>query len=189
MEKWLKDYIGNLNQTLTKLPFDKINGVLSLLAKANRDGKQIFAFGNGGSASSASHFIADLGKGSSDKTKRRFRSISLSDNSAWITALGNDYAYEDVYMRQLMNFGQQGDIVITMSVSGNSPNLVKAFEWANKNGLETVALVGGKKGKLADMARHVIVIDSPHYGVVEDAHMIIAHMLAYAFMENPQIAD
>jgi len=189
MEKWMKDYIGNLNQTLTKLPFDKINGIIKLFIKANREGKQIFAFGNGGSASTASHFITDLGKGASDKTKRRFRCLSLNESSSWMTALGNDYAFEDVYLRQLQNFANAGDLVITWSVSGSSPNLVKAFEWANKNGMETIAIIGGKKGKLADIAKHVIVIDSLHYGVAEDSQMIIAHMLAYAFMENPQIAD
>ena len=83
---------------------------------------------------------------------------------------------------------REGDVVLTMSVSGNSPNLVKAIEWANQNGLHTVALVGGKRGRLAEIAQQVIVINDTHYGRVEDAHMGICHMLCYAFMENPEMA-
>jgi D-sedoheptulose 7-phosphate isomerase len=104
-----------------------------------------------------------------------------------MTALGNDYAYEDIFVRQLMNFGRAGDLVLVMSVSGNSPNLVRALEWSAKHGLSTVALVGKKRGRLADLAEQVIVIDSEHYGRVEDAHMGICHMLCYAFMENPAL--
>jgi len=161
--------------------------LVELIGAALDKDRQIFVFGNGGSASNASHFVTDLGKGSSDKIGRRFRCISLNDNVSWITALGNDYAYDEVYSRQLMNYGKAGDIVLVMSVSGNSPNLVKAVEWACANRLKTIALVGGKKGKLASMADHVIVIDSEHYGRVEDAHMGICHMLCYAFMELPEL--
>src|SRR6266536_2700082 len=100
-------------------------------------------------------------------------------------ALRNDYAYEDVFVRQLMNYGRPGDLVLVMSVSGNSPNVVKAVEWANKNGLHTIALVGGKRGKLAELAHQAIVINDTHYGRTEDAHMGICHMICYAFMENP----
>jgi D-sedoheptulose 7-phosphate isomerase len=104
-----------------------------------------------------------------------------------MTAIANDYAYEDVFVRQLENYGKAGDVVLSLSVSGNSPNCVKALEWAKKNGLVTIALVGGKRGKMAEIAEHVIVINDTHYGRVEDAQMGICHMLCYAFMENPQI--
>lgn len=187
MKKWIKDYVENLNQTLNKLPLEKIEEVIHVLAKANKENKQVFVFGNGGSAGTSSHFITDLGKGSSDKLTKRFRCMSLNDNTAWITAIGNDYSYEDVFVRQLQNYAQSGDVVLTMSVSGSSPNLVKAFQWAKTNGLQTIALVGGKKGKLAEIAQHVVVIDSQHYGLVEDAHMVISHLLCYAFMEHPEI--
>ena len=106
-----------------------------------------------------------------DKLGKRFRVLSLNDNVSWMTALGNDYAYEDVFVRQLMNYARAGDLVLAMSVSGNSPNVVKAIEWSVKNGLQTVALVGAKRGRLAELAHTVIVIDSDHYGRVEDAHM------------------
>ena len=131
-----------------------------MLQKALAEDRQIFVFGNGGSAANASHFVTDLGKGSSDKVGKRFRCLSLNDNVSWMTALGNDYCYEDVFVRQLQNFGRRGDVAFVMSVSGNSPNLVRAIEWSAKNGLSTIALVGKKRGRLAEIAEHVIVIDS-----------------------------
>src|SRR5690349_12074035 len=100
-----------------------------------------------------------------------------------MTAIGNDYAYDQIFVRQLENYGRKGDVVLALSVSGNSPNVVNALEWANKNGLHTIALVGGKKGKMAEIAQQAIVINSTHYGRVEDAQMSICHMLCYAFME------
>jgi len=114
--------------------------------------------------------------------------MSLNDNVSWMTAIGNDYAYEDVFVRQLENYARPGDLVMVMSVSGNSPNVVKAVEWAKRNGVFTVAMVGGKRGRLAELADIPVVIDSHHYGRVEDAHMAICHMICYAFMEMPEIA-
>ena len=102
---------------------------------------------------------------------------------SWITAIGNDYAYEDVYLRQLHNYGQKGDVLIVISVSGNSPNLVKALGWAKENGLKTIALVGGKRGRCAELADQVIVVGDTHYGRVEDVQMHILHMMCYAFVE------
>jgi D-sedoheptulose 7-phosphate isomerase len=189
MEKWMKNYVKDLNETLDKLPFDKIKDIINVLVKANKEDKQIFVFGNGGSAATASHFINDLGKSSSDKLKKRFRCMSLNDNISWITAIGNDYSFEDIFLLQLKNFARPGDVVITMSVSGSSPDLVKAFEWAKASGLKTIALIGGKNGKLATIAEHVITINSQHYGIVEDAHMVISHLLCYAFIEHPEIAQ
>jgi D-sedoheptulose 7-phosphate isomerase len=105
----------------------------------------------------------------------------------WLTALGNDYSFEDVFVRQLMNLAKPGDLIFTMSVSGNSPNLVKAMEWCKENEVYSIALVGGKKGKLSELADRCIVIDETHYGRVEDAHMTICHMVAFAFMENASL--
>jgi D-sedoheptulose 7-phosphate isomerase len=163
--------------------------VIQLLKKALQEKRHIYVFGNGGSAANASHFTTDLGKGASDKLKQRFKVLSLNDNVSWMTALANDYAYDEAYVGQLRNYAQPGDLVLTMSVSGNSPNLVKAFEWAVANGLETVALVGARRGKLAELAKTVIVIDDTHYGRVEDVQMCICHMLAYAFIEHPELGN
>jgi len=189
MESWIQHYIENHKKVIESIPVGKIDKLIALFKEANREEKQIFIFGNGGSAASASHFVTDLGKGASDKVSKRFKCFSLNEASAWMTAIGNDYSYEDIFIHQLRNFASPGDIAFTMSVSGNSPNLVKAVDWANNEGLHTIALVGGKRGHLAEIAGDVVVIDSTHYGHVEDAHMLIVHMLTYAFMENPQLVE
>ena len=187
MREWIANYIEAEKAALDSIPIEKVESIILKFKEAHAEGRQIFLFGNGGSASNASHFATDLGKGSSDVLGKRFKVLSLNDNVSWMTAIGNDYSYEDVYLRQLENYGQAGDIVLTMSVSGSSPNLVKAFEWANANGLHTIALVGGKRGKLAELANETIVIDDTHYGRAEDCQMGIAHMLCYAFMEVDEL--
>jgi D-sedoheptulose 7-phosphate isomerase len=188
MKDWISNYIQQQKAALDSIPAGAVADLIETLKGALKEDRQIFVFGNGGSASNSSHFITDLGKGSSDKIGKRFRCLSLNDNISWMTALGNDYSYEDVFARQLMNFAKPGDIAMTLSVSGNSPNLVKAIDWAVNNGLYTIALVGAKRGRLAQLAQKVIVINSDHYGRVEDAHMGICHMLCYAFMEKPELA-
>lgn len=189
MNVWINDYLKAQKAALDSIPVAAVEGVIEQFRQALAEDRQIFVFGNGGSAANASHFATDLGKGSSDKLQRRFRVLSLNDNISWLTALGNDYSYEDVFVRQLMNYGRAGDLVLAMSVSGSSPNVVRAMEWARANGLRTIALVGGKRGKLASIAETVIAIDSPHYGRAEDAQMGICHMICYAFMENPLLGD
>jgi D-sedoheptulose 7-phosphate isomerase len=184
MQSYLTTYLQAQKAAYDAIPLDQVARLIEKYRETWEADRQIFVFGNGGSAASASHFITDLSKGASDKLPRRFRAASLNDNVAWMTALGNDYSYDDVYLRQLMNFAQPGDLAMTMSVSGSSPNLVKAFEWAKDHGVYTVALVGGKRGKLADLADFTIVIDDTHYGRVEDAHMTICHLICYAFMEG-----
>ena len=187
MRDWITGYIEAQKTALDSIPVEQVESIIRKLKDVHTEGRQIFVFGNGGSASNASHFATDLGKGSSDALGERFKVLSLNDNVSWITAIGNDYAYEDVYVRQLKNYGQAGDIALTMSVSGNSPNLVKAFEWAKANGLYTIALVGGKRGRLAEIADETVVIDDTHYGRAEDCQMGIAHMLCYAFMEVDEL--
>ena len=184
MQKWLRDYLKAQHAAFDSIPMESVEAIVNLLRSAHAENRQIFVFGNGGSAANASHFVTDLGKGASDKLGKPFRCMSLNDNVSWMTAIGNDYAYEEIFSRQLRNYGQPGDIAMALSVSGNSPNVVRGLEWAKKNGLKTVALVGGKRGKAADAADHVIVIDSTHYGRVEDAQMLVCHLLCYQFMEN-----
>jgi D-sedoheptulose 7-phosphate isomerase len=185
MKEWIAGYLAAQKAALDSIPVDSVDALIQRLQQALREDRQVFVFGNGGSASNSSHFATDLGKGASDRLPRRFRVLALNDNVSWITALGNDYTYDDVYVRQLMNFARPGDLVLALSVSGNSPNLVKALEWSTKNRLHTIALVGAKRGRMAELAHQVIVIDDTHYGRVEDAQMGICHMLCYAFMENP----
>ncbi len=187
MKDFVQNYINDHKAALESIPAEEVDKVISTFRKALKEDRQIFVFGNGGSAANASHFITDLGKGASDKTFRRFRCLSINDNVSWITAIGNDYSYEDIFLRQLENYARPGDIVFVMSVGGNSPNLVKAAEWCIANGVYVIALVGAKKGKLAEIGNQAIVINSTHYGRVEDCHMHICHMICYAFMENKEL--
>jgi D-sedoheptulose 7-phosphate isomerase len=187
MKQWISDYLSAQKAAHDSIPVDAVARLIEILRVAHKEDRQILVFGNGGSAANASHFATDLGKGSSDKLGKRFRVLSLNDNVPWMTALSNDYSYEDVFVGQLQNYGRPGDVAIGVSVSGSSPNCVKALEWARKNGLKTAALVGSKRGRMADIAEQVLVINDTHYGRVEDAHMGILHMLCYAFMENPEL--
>ncbi|HEX4264891.1 MAG TPA: SIS domain-containing protein [Verrucomicrobiae bacterium] len=186
MNQWISDYLKAQKAALESIPVEGTAQLIELLRGALKDDRQIFVFGNGGSASNSSHFATDLGKGASDKVGKRFRVITLNDNVSWMTALANDYSYEDVFVGQLQNYGKPGDIALGISVSGNSPNCVKALDWARKHGLKTIALVGAKRGRMAEVAENVITINDTHYGRVEDAQMAICHMLCYAFIENPQ---
>jgi len=183
VESWLRRYCQDYKAAMDSIPLQKVTQIIDSFAAALREDRQIFVFGNGGSAANASHFITDLGKGASDKLAKRFRCMSLNECVGWMTAISNDYSYEDVFLRQLENFARPGDIAMTMSVSGNSPNLVKAFDWCKRKDIKTIALVGGKRGRLAEMADIVIAVESEHYGRVEDCHMQICHMICYAFME------
>jgi len=187
MKDYVLEYIKEQKSALDSIPAEAVAELITIMKKAWQEDRQLFVFGNGGSAANASHFITDLGKGASDVLSKRFRCLSINDNVSWITALGNDYSYEEIFTRQLTNYAQPGDVVLTMSVSGSSPNLVHAVNWAKENGLYSVALVGGKRGTLADIADFVIPIESTHYGRVEDAHMGICHILCYAFMENADL--
>jgi D-sedoheptulose 7-phosphate isomerase len=188
LNQWIADYVQAQKSALDSIPAAAVAEVVEKLRVAWKEDRQIFVFGNGGSASNASHFVTDLGKGSSDKLGRRFRVMSLNDNVSWMTAIANDYAYEDIFVRQLENYARPGDLVLGVSVSGNSPNCVKAIDWAAKNGLRTVVLVGAKRGRMAELAEQAIVIADTHYGRVEDAQMGILHLLCYVFMEKPEVA-
>jgi D-sedoheptulose 7-phosphate isomerase len=188
VKQWISNYLRAQKAAHDSIPVDAVAELIGRLRSALQENRQIFVFGNGGSAANASHFATDLGKGASDKVGRRFRVLSLNDNVSWMTALANDCAYEDIFVGQLQNYGQPGDLALSLSVSGNSPNCVKALGWAKQHGLHTVALVGAKRGRMAEIAEQVIVINDTHYGRVEDAQMSICHLVCYAFMEHPEWA-
>ena len=182
--KWINEYKSNYSNLILSLSENKISDLLNKI-KVTTDKKQkVFIIGNGGSAANASHFATDLGKGASDATGKRFNCLSLNDNVSWITAIANDYSYDEIFKQQLLNNAQPDDILIAMSVSGSSPNLIEAIKWANENGLFTVTLVGANEGEIAQIADFSLVVNSTHYGFVEDAHMTICHMLCYAIIEN-----
>src|SRR6476620_6668738 len=132
MKNWISDYLRQQKAALDSIPVDVVAQLIDKLREAWKEDRKIFVFGNGGSAANASHFVTDLGKGASDSLPKPFRCMSINDNTPWITALGNDYHFDEVFTRQLNNFAEKGDILFTMSVSGSSPNLVAAVEWGKK---------------------------------------------------------
>jgi D-sedoheptulose 7-phosphate isomerase len=190
MQEWISAYLNAQKRAVDSIRPAEVAALITTLRDAHRRDAQVFAAGNGGNAANCSHFVTDFGKNASEAMRsapagegRKFRVLTLNDNTSWITAIGNDYAYEDVYWRQLENYARPGDVLIVSSVSGNSPNLVKALEFAKKAGMRTVALVGAKKGRCAELADQVLVVDDTHYGRVEDVQMHILHMACYAFVE------
>lgn len=187
MKQWIADYLKAQKAAHDSIPMDAVDRVIQAFRVALREDRQIFVFGNGGSAANASHFATDLGKSASDKLAKRFRVLSLNANTSWMTALGNDYSYENVFAGQLQNYGKPGDLAFGISVSGNSPNTVKALEWAKGHGLQTIALVGAKRGRMAEIADEALVINDTHYGRVEDAQMAVCHLICYAFIERPEL--
>src|SRR2546429_4571600 len=123
MNGWIADYLKAQKAAHDSIAVEAVEQLIEKFREALQEERQIFVFGNGGSAANASHFVTDLGKGASDKLTKRFRCTSLNDNVSWMTALGNDYSYQDIFLRQLMNYGKPGDLVLALSVSGNSANV------------------------------------------------------------------
>lgn len=186
MQKWIADYLAAQKRAVDSIKPADVAALVDTLRDAHTRDAQIFACGNGGNAANCSHFVTDLGKNSSEAMGKKFRVMTLNDNIQWMTAIGNDYAYEDIYWRQLENYARPGDVIIMSSVSGNSPNLVKTLEWANAHGMRSIALVGAKRGRMAELATQVIVVGDTHYGRVEDVQMHLLHMMCYAFVESEE---
>jgi len=182
----IKNYITNLQAAINALSVEEIRCVIDLIMKAYESDKQIFVIGNGGSASTASHFACDLGKGTIVEGKPRLRVISLTDNVALMSAWGNDSSYDDIFVEQLKNLLNQGDLVIGISASGNSANILKAIEYANSMECPTVGLTGFGGGKLAEMADESIIVDSYDYGPVEDIHLVLDHIIGSWIREELQ---
>jgi D-sedoheptulose 7-phosphate isomerase len=181
-------YREQLFQTISKLDLSKVDLAIDWLKEARANGRHIFVCGNGGSASTASHFACDIVKGASYQRSSRFRIMALTDNLATLTAYSNDVGYDCVFAEQLKNFAQPGDVLIAISGSGNSPNVLRATEYANAHGLKTIAMTGRDGGKLGLMAQLNIQAPVPHMGRIEDAHMIVCHMIGYYFMDTEYAA-
>ena len=180
--EFIRGYLAELDATLRALPHDQIAGVIEAIRDVRDRDAQLFVVGNGGSAATASHFAVDLGKGASAAPARRFRVLSLTDNLPWITALGNDFSYADVFVEQLKNFARAGDLLIAFSGSGNSENVLRAVRYANSIGCRTIGLSGFAGGKLREEAQECIVVRADHMGRIEDGHFVIQHLIVYYFM-------
>lgn len=179
-----KQYKAELRRAIESIDLEKVGSVIQLLDRAREQRRRIFVCGNGGSASSASHFATDMVKGASFDRSKRFRVVALTDSLPTITAYSNDVAYECVFVEQLKNFAELGDILIAISGSGNSANVLRAVEYANSIGCCTIALSGRDGGKLAPLAQINLHVPHPHMGRIEDTHMIMLHMICYHFMEE-----
>lgn len=174
-------YLDTLRETLDTLPRERLVELGDTLLRAYRRNKQVFTIGNGGSASLASHMAADLAKNTIGPNMRRFRIVSLNENASIVTAIANDQGYENVFAEQLSNVIRAGDVLIVVSASGNSPNVLKAMRYARSQSAEVVALLGFDGGEAANLADLPIVVSSRMYGVVEDCHLIINHILVEHF--------
>jgi D-sedoheptulose 7-phosphate isomerase len=178
-----ESYKTDLLKAVEAIDLDKVNQAIEWFKQARQDGKHIFVCGNGGSASTASHFACDIVKGASFNRQSRFRIMALTDQLPTLTAYANDVSYDAVFVEQLKNFAQRGDLFMGISGSGNSPNVLRAMEYANQAGCRTMALTGRDGGKLGPMAQLNIQVAVPHMGRIEDAHMIVCHMIGYYFMD------
>ncbi len=181
-----KQYLEALRKTLEAIDLNKVEQAIGWFRQARAEDRQIFVCGNGGSAAAASHFVTDVVKGASYGRDRRFRILALTDSTPTITAYANDVGYEAVFLEQLKNFARPGDLVMGISGSGNSPNVLWAIEYANSIGCRTLALTGRDGGRLAPLAQLSICVPEPHMGRIEDAHLVVCHMIAYCFMEEQE---
>ncbi len=174
-------FLKRMADELLRLDPAQVTNLADLMYDCYRRGRTIFVIGNGGSGSNASHFCEDIGKGTlrkkdfDDDTKKRFRILSLTDNTPYILAWGNDEGFDRVFLEQLKNLGGEGDLLIAISGSGNSPNILRAVEWANRRGLTTFGCTGFEGGKLRSLAQHGLHVDLADMGIVETLHLAAFH--------------
>jgi D-sedoheptulose 7-phosphate isomerase len=175
------DYLSRLEAEIQRIDQSALKNWSDLVYACWENDQTVFIFGNGGSGTTASHMAEDLGKSTlrpedlHDESRKRLKVLSLTDNCGWIMAVGNDVGYEDIFLQQLMNFGRKGDLVLAISGSGNSPNVLKAVDWANRQGLITYGLTGYSGGKLKQMQRSGLHVDLNDMGMVESIHLCLFH--------------
>lgn len=179
------NYLDEFKVTLDLLDKGLIEELYKELLLTKQNSGSIYVLGNGGSAASASHWVCDFNKGANYSDSDRFRLFSLSDNTPTFSALGNDIAYKDVFLEQLKNYLNKNDLVIGLSVSGNSENIVKAFDYSQRNGARTFSIIGNQEGRMKEFSDNVIVVPSGNYGMVEDVHMYLCHVISqFIYREN-----
>ncbi len=181
--KFAESYIEYLAKILKSIDVNEISAFIKTILDARDQGATIFFIGNGGSASTASHFANDLAIGTNSYDKP-FRVLSLTDNQPLITAVANDFGYDEIFVRQLKIYSKPGDVLVGISASGNSQNIIEAFEYANANKIKTVGLTafdGGKMRQIANEGIHVQT-DMKEYGPAEDAHMVLDHLVVSYLM-------
>ena len=173
-------YLTELKDLLNGFPHEQLDRVVACLLKAYQEGRSIFVMGNGGSGATASHFACDINKGTCLELEKKFKVICLNDNIPTMLAFSNDLSYEDMFVEQMKNFFQPGDVVIGFSGSGNSENVLRAIRYASENGGTTIGLCGFQGGELAKLVDIHLIVESNDMQKIEDVHMIIVHMLMQA---------
>ena len=179
-------YLQRLQAELARVDRDRVGELAGLIYRAWEDERFVFLFGNGGSATTCSHLAEDLGKNCltddaldyrSNEHFRRLKVMSLTDNTGWITAVANDYGYEEVFVQQLMHYARPGDLAVAISGSGNSPNVLAAVDWANRHGLTTFGMTGYDGGKLKQMQQTGLHVDLRDMAMVESIHLAVWHWI------------
>lgn len=173
----INTYFEKLKATIDSMSVDDIDAILNILDEAKNSGRQVFIMGNGGSAATASHAVCDFNKGASYGKDKRFKLICLNDNLPTLMAYANDVSYDDIFVEPLKNYFNAGDIVIGISGSGNSKNVVKAIEWANENGGVTVGITGYTGGKLKQICKYNVHVPILDMQITEDIHMVLVHCM------------
>ena len=173
----IKKYLQTVSSTLDSIPIEKIDKIINVLIDAYRNKKQIFLFGNGGSAATASHFACDLGKGTASSSNKRFKVYSLADNIPMMTAWANDTDYEFIFSQQMENFLEKGDIAFALSGSGNSKNVLAALKLARDKGAFNIGLTGYAGGRMKDLCDIYIIVPSNNMQQIEDVHLILCHVI------------
>ncbi len=182
----ISTYISEEKRILDMLSVDDVERVMRVLEKARKGGRRVFTCGNGGSAATASHMECDFNKGISLNKKLKYDVECLNDNQSMVMAIANDISYDDIFVIPLQNKMRPGDVVIGISGSGNSKNVVKAIEYANSNGGETISFTGYDGGMLKKISKHGIHIDINNMQIVEDVHMMLNHVMTYILSQKEE---
>lgn len=172
-------YLERVRDEIGRLDHDEIEKFSDLIFERYQNGRFVFVIGNGGSGANASHMCEDLGKSTVKdfESQKRLKVMSLTDNTPYILAWANDTSYDRIFVEQLKNFASEGDLLIAISGSGNSPNILRAVEWANNHGMTTLSVTGFSGGKLKEMAHHGLHCPVEDMGMVESLHMVAFHYI------------
>ena len=176
-------YLSDATSLIDRIPVETLDRIFGILCEAYRADRQVILMGNGGSAALASHFAVDLGKGTVRPDRRRFRVLSIVDNTPVMTAYANDFSYADVFSEQIRTLAQPGDVVLGISGSGNSANVLNGLKAARERGAVTVALTGYKGGKVIELADVALVAPSDDMQHIEDCHLMLTHLFMQAMCE------
>ena len=179
-------YFSEVQEVCGRMDVGTVDALMDVLYEAYEQGRRVFLFGNGGSAANASHFCEDVAKGTlpSMEAEQRIKAVSLTDNVPYITAWANDEGYDRIFEQQLVNLCEVGDVTIAISGSGNSPNVLRATEYANAHGLFTVGMTGYDGGKLGGMVKLNVHVPSFNMGLVESVHGMIIHYVVQTLQER-----